>query len=75
MGISMKPPAQKRGAVDHAAVAKRLRERAEECRALARVMTSAAIAASYLRFADIYDALAKQEEQIAFDSKINDVKR
>jgi hypothetical protein len=56
-----------RAAVDHAAQAKRLRDRAEECRNLARMMTSETNAASYLRFADSYDALAEQQEQLARD--------
>jgi hypothetical protein len=62
----MKPLARElRGAVDHAAQATRLRNRAEEWRSLARMMTSEANAASFLRFADGYDALAEQQEQLA----------
>ena len=62
----MKPPARElRGAVDHTAQAKRLRDRAEEWRSLARMMTCEANAASFLRFADGYDALAEQQEQLA----------
>jgi len=53
----MKQPAQSRGAVDHTARAKRLRDRAEECRTLARIMRSEAGAAAYLRYAEGYDAL------------------
>jgi hypothetical protein len=64
----MKPLAREaHGAVDHTARAKRLRDRAEECRTLAWIMTSEANAASYLRFADAYDALAEQQEQLARD--------
>jgi hypothetical protein len=60
-GNSMKPAAREsRGAVQ----AKKLRDRAEECRSLARMMTNGA---SYLRFADAYDALAEQQEQLARD--------
>jgi len=62
----MKPPARNlRGVVDHTTEAKRLRDRAGEWRSLARVMTSEANAASFLRFADTYDALAEQQEQLA----------
>jgi len=68
MGASMKPPAREsRGAVDDTARAKRLRDRAEECRALARIMPSDAGAAAYLRYAEDYDALAEQQEQLAHD--------
>jgi hypothetical protein len=58
----MKPAARElRGTVDHTVQAKRLRDRAEECRAVARIMASEANAASYLRFAEAYDALAEQQ--------------
>jgi hypothetical protein len=68
----MKPPAQSRGAVDHTIRAKRLRDRAEECRTLARIMPSEAGAAAYLRYAKSYDALAEQQEQLARDAaKLN----
>jgi hypothetical protein len=61
----MKPAARElRGAVNHTVQAKKLRDRAEECRSLARMMTNGA---SYLRFADAYDALAEQQEQLARD--------
>jgi hypothetical protein len=53
-------------AIDHAALSKKLRHRAEECRALAQMMT-AANAATYLRLAKTYDAAAKQADQIARD--------
>src|SRR6516164_4901380 len=67
-GDSMKPPARKlRGVVDHTTEAKRLRDRAGEWRSLARMMTSEGNAASLLRFADTYDALAEQQEQLARD--------
>jgi hypothetical protein len=65
MGVSMKQPARSRGAVYHTARAKRLRDRAEECRTLARIMPSGAGAAAYLRYAEGYDALAEQQEQLA----------
>jgi len=72
----MQPAARElRGAVDHTAKAKSLRDRAEECRTLARMMTSEASAASYLHFAETYDALAEQEERLSRDAaelKIND---
>jgi hypothetical protein len=54
-------------AVEAPARAKKLRDRAEECRVLARMMTSAANAASYLNLAEIYDGLAGQQEQLARD--------
>jgi hypothetical protein len=53
--------------IDHAALNKKLRHRAEECRALARVVTSAPNAASYLRLAETYDAMAEQADQLAHD--------
>jgi hypothetical protein len=49
------------------AKAKRLRDRAEECRALARIMASAPNAACYLNLAGAYDGLAEQLEQLARD--------
>jgi hypothetical protein len=70
---SMKQPARSREAVDHTARAKRLRDRAEECRTLARIMPSE-VGAAYLRYAEDYDALAEQEERLARDAaqvKIN----
>ncbi len=54
-------------AIDHAALSKKLRHRAEECRALAQMMTSAANGASYLRLAETYDAAAEQADQLARD--------
>jgi len=73
MGASIKP-ARSRGAVDHTARAKRLRDRAEECRTLARIVPSEAGAAADLRYAEGYDTLAKQQERLACDAaelKIN----
>ena len=57
----------KRTTAEHTAQAKKLRHRGEECRTLARLMDSEENAARYLRMADAYDALAKQEEQLARD--------
>jgi hypothetical protein len=54
--------------VDHTARAKRLRDRAEECRTLARIIPSKAGAAAYLRYAKDYDALAEQQERLARDA-------
>jgi hypothetical protein len=54
-------------AVEAPARAKKLRERAEECRALAQMMTTAPNVASYLNLARIYDGLAEQQEQLARD--------
>jgi hypothetical protein len=62
-------------AIDHAALSKKLRHRAEECRALARVVTSAANAASYLRLAETYDAMAEQADQLARDIVKSGIKR
>jgi hypothetical protein len=64
----MKQPARSRGAVDHTDRAIRLRDRAEECRALARIIPTEAGAATYLRYAESYDALAEQEERLARDA-------
>ncbi len=52
-----------RGTGDHSLQAKQLRDRAEECRALARMIN----AAYYLRLAETYDRLAEQQEQLACD--------
>ena len=57
----------KRTAYGHTAQAKKLRHRGEECRTLTRLMDTEENAARYLRMADSYDALAKQEEQLARD--------
>jgi hypothetical protein len=59
--------AEEVAAVDAPARAKKLRDRAEECRALAQIVTSAPNAASYLNLAQIYDGLAEQQEQLARD--------
>jgi hypothetical protein len=56
-------------AIDHAALSKKLRHRAEECRALAEMMTSAENAAIYLRIAEIYDAMSKQADQLVRDNR------
>jgi hypothetical protein len=54
-------------AIDHAALGKKLRHRAEECRALAEMMTSADNAASYLRLAETYDVMSEHAGQLARD--------
>ena len=54
-------------AFELSAKAKRLRDRAEECRALARMMTSADHAAVYLNHAETYERLAEQAEWLARD--------
>jgi len=59
--------AEEVAAVEAPARAKKLRDRAEECRALAQIVTSAPNAASYLNLAQIYDGLAEQQEQLARD--------
>jgi hypothetical protein len=51
-------------AIDYAALSKKLQHRAEECRALAQMMTSAN-AASYLHLAKTYDAMAEQADELA----------
>jgi CMP-N-acetylneuraminic acid synthetase len=51
-------------AIDYAALSKKLQRRAEECRALAQIMTSAD-AAAYLRLAKTYDAMAERADQLA----------
>jgi len=51
-------------AIDYAALSKKLRHRAEECRSLAQIMTSVD-AASYLRLAKTYEAMAEQADQLA----------
>jgi hypothetical protein len=71
----MRQPARSRGAVDHTDRAIRLRDRAEECRALARIIPAEACAATYLRYAEGYDALAEQQERLARNAaelEIND---
>jgi hypothetical protein len=68
MGASTKQPARSRAAVLHTDRAIRLRDRAEECRALARIIPGEAGAAAYLRYAKDYDALAEQEERLARDA-------
>jgi hypothetical protein len=63
-GDSMKTArAGVRGVGDHSVQAKQLRDRAEECRTLARMFN----AAYYLRLAKTYDRLADQQERLARD--------
>jgi hypothetical protein len=62
-------------AIDHAALSKKLQRRAEECRALAQMMTSVAKAATYLRLAKTYDAAATQADQLARDIVKTNIKR
>ena len=50
--------------MDHAARAKRLRDRAEECRVLADIVKSQAAKDEYLELAKAYDALATHEESL-----------
>ena len=59
--------AEEVAAVEAPARAKKLRDRAEECRALAQIVASAPNAASYLNLAQIYDGLAEQQEHLARD--------
>jgi hypothetical protein len=62
-------------AIDHAALGKKLQRRAEKCRALAQMMTSAVSAATYSRLAAIYDAAATQADQLARDIVKTNIKR
>jgi hypothetical protein len=48
--------------VDHAKEAKKLRDRAEECRALAEMMKQPGAREGYLSLADSYESLAQREE-------------
>jgi hypothetical protein len=48
--------------MDHAAQAKRLRDRAEECRVLAEIMKGSEARNGYLKLAEAYEALANNEE-------------
>ncbi|MGV7215030.1 hypothetical protein [Bradyrhizobium sp. UFLA05-112] len=50
--------------MDHAEEAKKLRNRAEECRALAEIMKGHEARNSYLDLAQSYDALAEREESM-----------
>jgi len=59
--------AEEVAAVEAPARSKKLRDRAEECRALAQIVISAPNVASYLNLAQIYDGLAEQQEQLARD--------
>ena len=50
----------------HFAYAKKLRDRAEECRNIAQTMAGRpAATAAYLQLAKAYDLLADQEEELA----------
>jgi hypothetical protein len=62
------------GADGAPARAVKLRDRSEECRALASIMTSTANAACYLRLAATYDGLAEQQEKLARDILKFDIK-
>lgn len=54
---------------NHLAHAKRLRDRAQECRALSKISADEAIVSSYLLLADNYEQLAQEEEDLAFAYK------
>ena len=53
--------------MDHAAVAKRYRDQAEEFRGKAGLMTDETARASYMGLADVYDGLAAGEDKLAFN--------
>jgi hypothetical protein len=61
-------------AVKAPAKAEGLRDRAEECRTLARMMTSATHAAVYLNLAETYERLAEQAEWLARDTVTSNIK-
>jgi hypothetical protein len=52
---------------DHAEQARRLRDRAEECRALAKLVSDKINRQAYLQLAQSYELLAVQEERLARD--------
>ena len=52
---------------DYAEQAKRLRNRAEECGTLAKLMTDKVNRQTYLQLAQSYEALALKEEQLGRD--------
>lgn len=52
--------------MDHAAVAKRYRDQAEEFRGKAGLMTDETARASYMELADAYEGLADDEDKLAF---------
>jgi hypothetical protein len=47
---------------NHLAQAEKLRRRAKECRTLAEIVHESLSAASYLKMADAYETLARDEE-------------
>jgi hypothetical protein len=55
--------------MDHAAQAKRLRDRADECRVLAEIMEGQEARDGYLKLAEAYEALAKDEERLGITMK------
>jgi hypothetical protein len=48
--------------MDHAEQAKKLRDRAQECRQLAQIVQGEEARASYLALADAYETLAQRED-------------
>jgi hypothetical protein len=64
----------KRTTAEHTADAKTLRDRPEECHALAQVMITKENTLRYLSLADAYTALAEQEEQLARDVETFELK-
>ena len=58
-------------AIDHAALSKKLRHRAEECRALALRCQRGVLFA----LAETYDAMAEQADQLARDIVKSGIKR
>lgn len=52
---------------DHLEQARRLRDRAEECRRLAKLMTDELNRRAYLELAQSYELLASKEEQLGRD--------
>lgn len=58
---------------DHQAHAKRLRDRAKECRTLSEIVGDACAKASYLELANAYEKLADHEELLGPHARIEDV--
>lgn len=50
---------------NHLAQAKKLRDRAAECRTLAKIAADESVASSYLMLADDYERLAQDEADLA----------
>ena len=58
---------------DHQSHARRLRDRAEECRALAEIVGNDLASASYIQLAEAYQRLADHEDVMRPQARIEDV--